>query len=175
MGSTFAHCVIALLIASTFAGSCAASRDCPFNNTNSQLKHGQNWWNRPNKTQGAAPNKIIVGGSEKWHFGFNYTDWALKHGPFYINDVLVFKYDPPSNGAHPHSVYVLPDFWSFKNCDLSRARKVANGTQGSEYGYEFKLKIRKTHYFACGESNSIHCNLGLMKFSVLPIPRGWHK
>ncbi|GMN37559.1 hypothetical protein TIFTF001_006919 [Ficus carica] len=87
-----------------------------------------------------------------------------------------FKYDPPSKGANPHSVYVLPDIWSFKNCDLRRARKVANGTQGGgRYGYEFKLKIRKTHYFACGESNGIHCNLGLMKFSVFPIPRVWRK
>lgn len=35
-----------------------------------------------------ANTKIVVGGSEKWHFGFNYTNWAIKHGEFYINDAL---------------------------------------------------------------------------------------
>ena len=31
---------------------------------------------------------IVVGGSKGWRFGFNYTDWALKNSPFYINDEL---------------------------------------------------------------------------------------
>lgn len=31
---------------------------------------------------------IVVGGSEGWRFGFNYTDWALQNSPFYINDKL---------------------------------------------------------------------------------------
>lgn len=31
---------------------------------------------------------IEVGGSEGWHIGFNYTDWAIKNSPFYINDKL---------------------------------------------------------------------------------------
>lgn len=29
-----------------------------------------------------------VGGSQGWILGFNYTDWALKNCPFYINDTL---------------------------------------------------------------------------------------
>lgn len=49
-----------------------------------------------NKTQG--PNKIVVGGSENWHFGFNYTEWALKNGPFYIKDTL---------GEYPVFLYLL--------------------------------------------------------------------
>lgn len=32
--------------------------------------------------------KIMVGGSENWRFGFDYNNWALKNGPFYINDTL---------------------------------------------------------------------------------------
>ncbi|PQP97060.1 uncharacterized protein Pyn_14269 [Prunus yedoensis var. nudiflora] len=40
---------------------------------------------------------VVVGGSQGWRYGFNYTDWTLKNGPFYIKDTLVFKYDPPSN------------------------------------------------------------------------------
>lgn len=31
---------------------------------------------------------VVVGGSEGWRSGYNYTDWALKHGTFYINDTL---------------------------------------------------------------------------------------
>ena len=33
-------------------------------------------------------NATVVGGSEGWRFGFNYTDWALQNSPFYINDTL---------------------------------------------------------------------------------------
>ena len=33
-------------------------------------------------------NKIIVGGSYHWNYGFNYIEWAIKHGPFYLNDTL---------------------------------------------------------------------------------------
>lgn len=32
--------------------------------------------------------KINVGGPVNWTFGFNYTDWALKSAPFYVNDTL---------------------------------------------------------------------------------------
>lgn len=86
----------------------------------------------------------------------------------------VFKYDPPSNGSHPHSVYLLPDLLSFIKCDLSRAEKVAETTQGGGEGFEFLLKSWKPYYFACGESNGVHCDLGLMKFFVVPMLRGWH-
>ena len=34
------------------------------------------------------PNKIIVGGSDHWHYGFNYSVWAFQNNPFYVNDVL---------------------------------------------------------------------------------------
>lgn len=129
--------------------------DCPFS--------------KRNQTQG--PNKIVVGGSNNWNFGFNYTDWALKSGPFYINDVLVFKYNASANGLPGHSVYMLPDFWSYLKCDLSRAKRIATTTQGGGQGFEFKLTKWQPHYFACGEHNGIHCHLGMMKFFVMPIFR----
>ncbi|KAJ0077549.1 hypothetical protein Patl1_36199 [Pistacia atlantica] len=50
------------------------------------------------------PNNITVGGSDNWHFGFNYSVWAFQNSPFYVNDTLVFKYDPPSAKVFPHSV-----------------------------------------------------------------------
>lgn len=37
---------------------------------------------------GQQADTIVVGGSENWRFGINYTDWSLKRGPFYINDTL---------------------------------------------------------------------------------------
>lgn len=35
---------------------------------------------------------IIVGGDQKWHFGFNYTNWAIKQAPFFVNDTLGMYY-----------------------------------------------------------------------------------
>lgn len=46
---------------------------------------GYNYWHK-NATQ--RSNKFVVGGSDQWRFGFNYTDWAIKNGPFYLNDTL---------------------------------------------------------------------------------------
>ncbi|XP_058215568.1 uncharacterized protein LOC131326726 [Rhododendron vialii] len=139
-----------------------------FNYTDWFAKH-QN-----NNTE-SGPNKIIVGGSAKWQFGFNYTDWAMKNGPFYLNDTLVFKYDPPvDNSSHPHSVYLFTNFWSFLNCDLTRARQLADPTQGGGEGFEFRLERWQPYFFACGESNGVHCNQGLMKFAVMPLFRRWH-
>ncbi|KAF8406345.1 hypothetical protein HHK36_008432 [Tetracentron sinense] len=115
-------------------------------------------------------NMVTVGGSENWHFGFNYTDWALQHGPFYLNDTLVFKYDPPNSTTFPHSVYLLPNLWSFLECDLRRAKLVANVAQGGGNGFGFVLKKLQPHYFACGERNGFHCKVGLMKFLVMPMP-----
>ncbi|KAG2705470.1 hypothetical protein I3760_05G055000 [Carya illinoinensis] len=112
-----------------------------------------------------GPKKIIVGGSEQWRFNFTYTEWALTNGPFYINDTLVFKYDSR------HSVYLLPNLRSFLKCDLSQATLLGNVTQGGGEGFKYVLKEWKPHYFACGEHDGIHCNLGLMKFFAIPILR----
>ncbi|KAM7528270.1 hypothetical protein LguiB_031680 [Lonicera macranthoides] len=162
---------LVILIASMFAVGTA----------NKNLTKGpENWnfgfnytnWPFGHHNFNQTSRRIIVGGSENWRFGFNYTDWALKNGPFYFNDTLVFKYDPPSGpDSHPHSVYLLPNLWSFLKCDLRRAKRVATTTQGGGEGFEFRLKSWGPHYFACGESNGIHCNVGMMKFYVMPLPR----
>ncbi|XP_038902031.1 extensin-3-like [Benincasa hispida] len=119
-----------------------------------------------------SPRKIIVGGSKQWQLGFDYNDWALKNGPFYVNDILVFKYDPPNTSTPPHSVYQLPNMRSFANCDLGKGKMVANITQGSRDGFEFVLKDQNPYYFACGEGNGFHCKLGSMKFTLTPIVKG---
>ncbi|CAK9179705.1 unnamed protein product [Ilex paraguariensis] len=135
-----------------------------FNYTNWGFKH-------PNVSRGS--NRIVVGGSEGWHFGFNYADWAIKNAPFYWNDTLVFKYDPPSaNNTRPHSVYLFSNLWSFLTCDLRRAKRIAGTTQGGGQGFEFVLKRWEPHFFACGESNGFHCTNGTMKFFVMPLMRG---
>ncbi|MBA0752910.1 hypothetical protein Gogos_020101 [Gossypium gossypioides] len=122
----------------------------------------------------SAPKRFTVGGSQHWQFGVNYTDWSLKTAPFYFNDTLVFKYDPPSNTTFPHSVSLLPNLRSFLNCDLKKAKLIANQTQGGGNGFEFVLKKKnkkKPYYFVCGERNGFHCKVGIMKFAVAPLLR----
>ncbi|CAI9104376.1 OLC1v1003034C1 [Oldenlandia corymbosa var. corymbosa] len=128
-----------------------------------------NWPWYPHNTNATQPKKVVVGGSENWHFGFNYTDWALKNGPFYIGDSLVFKYDPPNGTTFPHSVYLLPNYWSFLKCDLRWAKKIADVNQGGGGGFEFVLKRWQPYYFACGEKAGFHCRNGTMKFPVMPL------
>ncbi|KAL7592049.1 hypothetical protein Lser_V15G34509 [Lactuca serriola] len=133
-----------------------------FNNTNEPFRH---------KNPFHSSRRIIVGGSNNWRFGFNYTEWARTNAPFFFNDTLVFKFDPPSTtNLHPHSIYLLPNLWSFLRCDLKWAKLVANTSQGGGEGFEFVLNKWKPYYFACGESNGFHCQSG-MKFSVMPLFR----
>ncbi|KAK2665150.1 hypothetical protein Ddye_003724 [Dipteronia dyeriana] len=127
-----------------------------------------------NSTSTNKPNKIIVGGSEHWHYGFNYSVWAFQNNPFYVKDVLVFKYDPPSKSPFKHSVYLLPNMRSYLTCDLSRAKLIATTTQGDGKGFKFVLKKWKPYYFACGEHEGIHCRDGGMKFFVMPMHRRGH-
>ncbi|XP_075652548.1 blue copper protein 1b-like [Castanea sativa] len=117
-------------------------------------------------------NTIVVGGSEGWRFGFNYTDWALQNSPFYINDTLVFKYVPPSDTSIAPSVYLLPDLWSYTTCDFRRAKLLANATQGSGEGFKIVLQQWRPYYFASSGHNGFHCSAGLMKFFAVPLPRG---
>ncbi|XP_027154590.1 uncharacterized protein LOC113754385 [Coffea eugenioides] len=130
-------------------------------------KQDTNWnygWHRhPN---GSQPRRVEVGGSEHWHFGFNYTDWALKNGPFYLGDTLVFKYN---STPFPHSVYLLPSYRSFLTCDLRWAWKIADVNQGGGEGFEFVLRWWQPYYFACGERGGFHCSNGTMKFPVMPL------
>ncbi|KAH7840213.1 hypothetical protein Vadar_014204 [Vaccinium darrowii] len=119
-----------------------------------------------------AADTIVVGGSENWRFGFNYTDWALKQGPIFVNDKLVFKYDPPSETTPPHNVYLLPNLGSFIKCDFKGAKLLANATQGSGSGFEYTLmKMWRPLYFASSEGNGADCKEGMMKFFVVPLPR----
>ena len=85
--------------------------------------------------------------------------------------IAVFKYDPPTPKTFPHSVYLLPDHDSFIKCDLKNAQRQGNPNQGAGEGFQFVLKNKQPHYFACGEHDGIHCLNGTMKFFVTPIDR----
>ncbi|XP_062177473.1 blue copper protein 1a-like [Alnus glutinosa] len=157
-GFTFAHVSLILIVAASTLAVCSANKYAP----------------HPKYSQG--PNKIIVGGSEGWRFDFSYTNWARKNGPFYVNDTLVFKYDPPTDNATiPHDVYLLPNHRSFLTCNLTGAQMLANVTQGGGEGFEFVIQKRKPHYFACGQHEGSHCSDGQMKFFVMPMLRRWFK
>ncbi|KAK4424182.1 hypothetical protein Salat_1611600 [Sesamum alatum] len=166
--------VLVVLVVACMFDAAMATKNCT-TGYNAGRNHTNGFWGfagRKNTTLGSR--RIIVGGSDhNWRFGFNYTDWAIKNAPFYLNDTLVFKYDPPNDTTFSHSVYLLPDFWSFQNCDLKRARKIGEVSDGSGDGFEFVLKRWQPHYFACGERDGFHCKVGLMKFSVWPLMR-WH-
>ncbi|GMI88218.1 hypothetical protein HRI_002491100 [Hibiscus trionum] len=174
MGSTIAYRLMLVVAAASMLGLSQANKGWGSPKSNYT---GWGWgWNSTNKhplNETERPQKITVGGAEKWHFGFNYSDWAFQNAPFYFNDTLVFKYDPPSNGTFPHSVYLFPDRWSYLNCNLKRAKMIANATQGGDDGFEFVLNKWIPYYFACGEHNGIHCKIGGMKFMVVPLFR-WH-
>ncbi|XP_027348322.1 uncharacterized protein LOC113859849 [Abrus precatorius] len=169
MGAMFAQRLTIFVTWASMFAVCMANMDWffGFNYTDWRFRFGNH---HVNKTQ-QEPKKIIVGGSEHWHFGYNYTDWAFKNGPFYLNDTLVFKFDAPNATSFPHSVYIFPNLWSFLNCDVKRAKMLANPTQGGGEGFQFELNRWQPHYFACGERNGFHCNNGQMKFSVMPMLR----
>ncbi|KAL3638590.1 hypothetical protein CASFOL_017961 [Castilleja foliolosa] len=122
--------------------------------------------------------EIVVGGDQprnSWRFGYNYSDWAMKNAPFYLNDILVFKYDEPVPGRfYNHSVYMLRDFPSYINCSLEGATLLGDVYAGDKDGFNLELKIRPfgmPYFLACGEKNGFHCNLGMMKFVVWPMFR----
>lgn len=52
---------------------------------------------------------LVVGGSEGWRYGFNYTDWAFQNSPFYIKDQL---------GKHPRVLFLN----LYKRNDIRRKR-----------------------------------------------------
>ncbi|CDP07616.1 unnamed protein product [Coffea canephora] len=114
---------------------------------------------------------VVVGGSEGWRYGCNYTDWALKHGPFFLNDTLVFRYPPPNDTVKPHSVYLLPNLYSFLTCDFKAATLVAPPNQGGGDGFSYTLSRVRPNYFASGEGNGDDCTKGLMKFAAIPLYR----
>ncbi|MCO5571161.1 hypothetical protein L7F22_024895 [Adiantum nelumboides] len=116
--------------------------------------------------------KIVVGGEEEhWHFGFNYSAWALKAGPFHVGDTLVFVYNTSTfNGITVnHNVYLLHSWKAYQQCSFTKSIMLANTTQGVP-GFEYALMQRKMpRYFACSIGEGIHCNEGLMKFSIRPL------
>ncbi|CAN8270812.1 unnamed protein product [Cochlearia groenlandica] len=130
--------------------------------------HSKNY----NATYYNGPRKIIVGGDKEWTYGFNYADWASKTAPFFLNDILVFKYNPPA--PFTHSVYLLQNPSSYAKCDVKKGKMIASPKQGVGNGFEFVLTKMKPYYFSCGEHEGAHCNNGTMKFTIRPIfPSRW--
>jgi hypothetical protein len=84
MGSLFAQALFAMLLIASMVAVSTANKDWQNGNYSGWgYNHGPY---HLNKTNGS--NKIVVGGSEKWHYGFNYADWSLKNSSFYVQDTL---------------------------------------------------------------------------------------
>ncbi|VVB14245.1 unnamed protein product [Arabis nemorensis] len=108
-----------------------------------------------------SPRRNIV--VTVWKKGFKYQEWVAKNSPFYINDVLVFKYN--SNNKE-NNVYLLQDLRSYVRCDVKKGKKlVARG--GSSGGFQLLLQRTQTYYFASGDG----CNHTKMQFALNPWPR----
>nr|XP_027092578.1 uncharacterized protein LOC113713066 [Coffea arabica] len=112
---------------------------------------------------------VVVGGSQGWRYGYNYNNWASNHGAFFLGDTLVFKYGPPSKISRPHSVYLLPNLYSFLTCDFRGATRLAGLNQGRGNGFSYVLNQVRPNYFASGEGDD--CKKGLMKFVAIPLYR----
>ncbi|KAK7362671.1 hypothetical protein VNO77_04791 [Canavalia gladiata] len=171
MATKFVESLTLLIITTSMFTVSMANKNWSFGFNNNYTDWWSTWGSHHQNKTHQEPRKIIVGGSEHWHFGYNYTNWAFKTAPFYLNDTLVFKYDAPNATSFPHSVYLFPNFWSFLNCDVKKAKKLADPTQGAGEGFNFVLNKWQPYYFACGERNGFHCNNGQMKFAVMPMLR----
>ncbi|KAF8109313.1 hypothetical protein N665_0098s0041 [Sinapis alba] len=136
---------------------------------------GSSWgWGGHSKGYNAtynAPRKIIVGGDKEWTYGFNYSVWASKTAPFFLNDILVFKYNPPA--PFTHSVYLFSNPSSYEKCDVKKGKMIASPKQGAGNGFELVLTKMKPYYISCGEHDGAHCSNGTMKFTVMPILPRW--
>lgn len=87
MAFRYTHLAILLFVSATLLAVGEASKNFTTQNWNYGYNFTAGWpGNYPNASQNS--NRIIVGGDQKWHFGFNYTDWAIKNAPFYLNDTL---------------------------------------------------------------------------------------
>ncbi|VVA95402.1 unnamed protein product [Arabis nemorensis] len=107
-----------------------------------------------------SPRRNIV--VTVWKKGFKYQEWVSKNSPFYINDVLVYKY----NNNKENNVYLLQDLRSYMGCDVRTGKKlVARG--GSSGRFKLLLQRRQTYYFASADG----CNHTKMQFALNPWPR----
>lgn len=80
---------LAVLVMATFMLAIATSnKDWSTAAGNWNHTGAGDFWGFKHKNATQRSNKIIVGGSENWRFGFNYTDWAIKNGPIFLNDAL---------------------------------------------------------------------------------------
>ncbi|CAL1389404.1 unnamed protein product [Linum trigynum] len=168
--------VIAMFLLLTTTGLAAANKDWGYGGGNNGGWGGGGFPRHRPVEDHYSPRKVVVGGNQtSWQFGFDYTNWAIRNGPFFVNDTLVFKYEMPAdNSSRPHSVYQLPDLRSFLRCDVSKGKMLANWTDGAGEGFEFVMDKWQPYFFACGEANGIHCNIGKMKFFVIPFLRRWN-
>lgn len=80
--------LLLLVVATSMFAIAAANKDWSTIAGNWNHTGANVWGYHPKNATQATSNRIVVGGSEHWRFGFNYTDWSIKNGPFYLNDTL---------------------------------------------------------------------------------------
>ncbi|XP_057731704.1 uncharacterized protein LOC130946845 [Arachis stenosperma] len=123
---------------------------------------------------GSEGRSILVGGSQGWRAGTNYTEWTIQNSPFHINDTLVFKYPVPNKATAAQSVYELPTMWSYTTCEFRGAKLLGNTHEGGGEGFKVKLDQWRPYYFASPENGAGDCIAGLTKFIAIPTPYSSH-
>ncbi|XLR53216.1 hypothetical protein HN51_021440 [Arachis hypogaea] len=89
------------------------------------------------------------------------------------SSILLYYEAPNATNPFQHSVYLFLNLWSFMNCDIKKAKRVAKVTQGGGEGFKSVLNKWQPYCFACDEKNGFHCNNGLMKFAIFPMIRSF--
>lgn len=54
---------------------------------------------------------LVVGDSENWRYGYNYTEWAANTAPFYFQDTLGNSYQPKPYIYKVHEYIILVPFF----------------------------------------------------------------
>nr|KYP64546.1 hypothetical protein KK1_019146 [Cajanus cajan] len=111
---------------------------------------------------------LLVGDSQGWRAGTNYTQWAIQNSPFHINDTLVFKYPAAGNSSVAQSVYLLGNMWSYITCEFRGAKLLGTANEGAGEGFKVHLNQHRPYYFASAEGNAYDCIAGLTKFVAVP-------
>ncbi|GKV04696.1 hypothetical protein SLEP1_g16816 [Rubroshorea leprosula] len=115
-------------------------------------------------TQGST---VTFGGPQHWRYGFNYTDWAIKNSPFYIQDTLGLALICSS--MNTVQCLLAAESVQIYDLRLQSSGLLANPTQGKGEGFAVVINQERPCYVASGEGDD--SENGMMKFFIAPVPR----
>lgn len=88
MAVRFGGALVVVLVATSMFAIATANKNWSTGAGNWNHTTAGDFWGFRHRNDTQVSKRIIVGGSDNWRFGFNYTDWSIKNGPFFLNDTL---------------------------------------------------------------------------------------